>query len=56
MGNGHGRLRGAIARSEHRSTKERSSNQVRQIEAREAQAIIEAELDPSAEEPNGPAA
>jgi len=50
MGNGHGRLRGAIALTGHRSTKERSSNQVRQIEARETRAIVEAELDSSAEE------
>jgi len=49
MGNGHGRLRGAIALTGHRSTKERSSNQVRQIESRETRAIVDAELDGLAE-------
>lgn len=44
MGNGHGRLRGANALSDHRSRGERNSNQVRQMESREAEAIIEAEL------------
>jgi hypothetical protein len=44
MGNGHGRLRGANALADHRSPKERSARQVRQLEARETEAIIEAEL------------
>jgi hypothetical protein len=44
MGNGHGRLRGANALADHRSRKERNSHQVRQMEAREAEAIIEVEL------------
>lgn len=47
MGNGHGRLRGANALSDHRSPKERTSTQVRALEHREAEAIIAAELDES---------
>lgn len=44
MGSGHERLRGAVALIDHRSRKERSAGQVRGIENREIEAILDAEL------------
>jgi len=43
MASTNGRLRGAVALSDHRSRKERSAGQARGLDRREAKAIVAAE-------------
>jgi len=43
MASTNGRLRGAVALSDHRSRKERSAGQARGLDKRDAKAIVNAE-------------
>lgn len=43
MASTNGRLRGAVALSDHRSRKERSAGQARGLDKRDAKAIVTAE-------------